>query len=74
MSPSAKLVYALGGTQKYELPLNEVEVDGVFRRMEEMKLRKEVEVLDWGVSNATLEEVFIEITREAGVQMSAWTG
>lgn len=74
ISPNAKLVYALGGTQKYELPLSEVEVDGVFRRMEEVKLRKEVEVLDWGVSNATLEEVFIKITREAGVQMSAWTG
>jgi ABC-type multidrug transport system ATPase subunit len=74
MSPNARLVYALGGTQKYELPLSEVEVDRCFRRMEEVKLRKELEVLDWGVSNATLEEVFIKITRDAGVQMSAWTG
>jgi hypothetical protein len=74
MSPNARLVYALGGTQKYELPLSEVEVDGCFRRMEEVKLRKELEILDWGVSNATLEEVFIKITRDAGVQMSAWTG
>lgn len=74
ISPNARLVYALGGTQKYELPLSEVEVDGCFRRMEEVKLRKELEVLDWGVSNATLEEVFIKITRDAGVQMSAWTG
>lgn len=74
MAPNAKLVYSLGGTQKYELPLTEIGVDGVFKRMEEVKFRKEVEVLDWGVSNATLEEVFIKITREAGVRMEAWTG
>lgn len=74
MSQNARLVYALGGTQKYELPLTEVEVDGVFRRMEEIKLRREVDVLDWGVSNATLEEVFIKIARDAGVSMSAWAG
>jgi ABC-type multidrug transport system ATPase subunit len=74
MAPNARLVYALGGTQKYELPLSEVEIDTVFRRMEEVKLTREIELQDWGVSNATLEEVFIKITREAGVSMSAWTG
>ena len=73
MAPNARLVYALSGTQKYELPLSEVAVDGVFKKMEEVKLRNEVEVLDWGVSNATLEEVFIKITREAGVNMTAFT-
>lgn len=73
MSPKAKLVYALGGTQKFELPLTDVQVDGVFRRMEEVKLRKELELLDWGVSNATLEEVFIKITRESGVKVGAFT-
>ncbi len=30
-------------------------------------------MLDWGMSNATLEEVFIKITREAGVKLSAFT-
>lgn len=35
--------------------------------------RGELEVLDWGMSNATLEEVFIKITREAGVKLSAFT-
>ena len=64
MSPSARLVYALGGNQRYELPLTEVDVEMVFRRMEEIKLKGEIEVLDWGVSNATLEEVFIKIIRQ----------
>lgn len=73
MVPGAKLVYSLGGTQKYELPLEQITVDDVFRRMEEAKYRKELEILDWGVSNATLEEVFIKITRDAGVRMEAWT-
>ncbi len=33
----------------------------------------ELDVLDWGMSNATLEEVFIKITRDAGVRLSAFT-
>ena len=32
------MIYA-AGCQKFELPLAEVSVDGVFRRMEEVKLR-----------------------------------
>ena len=72
MSPSARLVYSLGGTQRFELPLGEVEVEAIFRRMEGVKLRGEVELLDWGVSNATLEEVFIKIAREAGVVATAF--
>lgn len=72
MAPGAKLVYALGGTQKYELPLEEVSVDGVFREMERAKIEGVVEVLDWGVSNATLEECFINICRSEGVEMSTF--
>jgi hypothetical protein len=41
MAPGARLVYALGGTQKFELPLGEASVDAVFRRMEEVKLRSD---------------------------------
>jgi len=72
MAPGAKLVYSLGGTQKYELPLEEVSVDGVFREMERAKMEGVVEVLDWGVSNATLEECFINICRSEGVEMSTF--
>ena len=34
--------------------------------------RHELELVDWGVSNATLEEVFIRITRDAGVRMTSF--
>lgn len=34
--------------------------------------RRELDLVDWGVSNATLEEVFIRITRDAGVRMGAF--
>ena len=29
-------------------------------------------VLDWGVSNATLEEVFVKITTDAGARVTAF--
>ena len=37
LAPSARLVYALGGTQKFELPTGEASVDAIFRRMEAVK-------------------------------------
>lgn len=39
LSPSARLVYALGGTQKFELPVGEAGVDVIFARMEAVKAR-----------------------------------
>jgi hypothetical protein len=39
LAPSARLVYALGGTQKFELPTGEASVDVIFRRMESVKQR-----------------------------------
>lgn len=39
LSPSARLVYALGGCQKFELPVGEVALDAIFTRMEAVKAR-----------------------------------
>ncbi|EFN57407.1 hypothetical protein CHLNCDRAFT_30336 [Chlorella variabilis] len=66
MSPGARLTYALAGTRKYELPVGEVTLPDVFAVMEEAK--KKVTVLDWGVSNATLEEVFIKFAKSIGAE------
>ncbi|GFH22553.1 uncharacterized protein HaLaN_20033, partial [Haematococcus lacustris] len=57
LSPSATLTYELGGTLKYELPSREVSLSKVFKVMAEAK--QALQVVDWGVANATLEEVFI---------------
>lgn len=73
LCPTARPVYALGGTQKFELPTSDVSLQDVFSHMEDLKNNSKIDVLDWGVSNATLEEVFIKITNDAGVQMTTFT-
>ena len=73
MCPSARPVYSLGGTQKFELPSSDVSLEMVFEHMETLGKKGQLTILDWGVSNVTLEEVFIKITREAGVKMTAFT-
>ncbi|GIL46004.1 hypothetical protein Vafri_3096 [Volvox africanus] len=66
MSPKSRLTYALGGTFKYELPTADVSLGGVFDAMATAKTQ--MQVLDWGVANATLEEVFIKFARQIGVE------
>lgn len=67
MSPNAKLTYSVGGTMKFELPSSETSLSQVFEEMEAVK--GQVQVLDWAVANATLEEVFIHLARDvAGAQ------
>ncbi|GIL45991.1 hypothetical protein Vafri_3095 [Volvox africanus] len=66
MSPKSRLTYALGGTFKYELPTADVSLGGVFDAMATAKTQ--MQVLDWGVANATLEEVFIKFARQIGAE------
>ncbi|GAX85307.1 hypothetical protein CEUSTIGMA_g12724.t1 [Chlamydomonas eustigma] len=66
MSPNAILTYELGGTLKYELPCSEITLSGVFEAMSHLK--QNITVLDWGVANATLEEVFIKFARQSGIK------
>ena len=69
MVASPVLTYALGGTLKYELPTSEISLSGVFEAMSRVK--QEMTVLDWGVANATLEEVFIKFARASGIKSEA---
>ncbi|KAG2425810.1 hypothetical protein HXX76_013435 [Chlamydomonas incerta] len=66
MSPNARLTYELGTTVKYELPTADVSLARVFDAMATAKTQ--MQVLDWGVANATLEEVFIKFAREIGAE------
>ena len=43
----------------------------VFTTMEEAQQRSSLQILDWGVANATLEEVFIKFARSIGAESSA---
>lgn len=68
VSPSAKLTYAVGDTRRYELLTSEASLSTVFGAMERAVKEGEVQVLDWGVANATLEEVFIKFAKSIGAE------
>ncbi|CAL5012166.1 unnamed protein product [Urochloa decumbens] len=63
LSPSTYRFYSMSGTQKFVLPHREVGLDDVFRVVE--TLRRAFPVLGWGLTDATLEDVFIRVVKEA---------
>lgn len=58
---TARLTYSVAGTLKYEFPTHDVKLSGVFSAMD--KARGQLEVLDWAIANATLEEVRDELIK-----------
>lgn len=64
LSPNALKTYRLSGTQKFELPKNEVRIADVFHTVECAKRR--FAVFAWGVADTTLEDVFIKVATTAG--------
>ncbi|KIZ06631.1 hypothetical protein MNEG_1315 [Monoraphidium neglectum] len=71
LAPSARLTYSVSSTLKFELPSDEVSLSGVFAAMADAKADTSagrLQVLDWGVANATLEEVFIKFARAIGAK------
>jgi hypothetical protein len=71
LAPGARLTYSVGGTLKFELPAGEISLSGVFAAMAAAKSDAgphRLRVLDWGVANATLEEVFIKFARSIGAK------
>jgi len=67
MCPSAISTYSLAGTQKFEMPSASISISDVFSGME--KVRGAVNVLDWGVANASLEEVFIKVAKQSSADI-----
>ncbi|CAN0901622.1 ABC transporter A family member 7 [Linum grandiflorum] len=63
LSPSAERTYHLTGTQKFEMPKQEVRIADVFRAVEIAK--SEFPVFAWGISDTTLEDVFIKVATAA---------
>lgn len=70
--PGATLVHCLEGSLKLELPSASVDISQLFEHMDRIKKRNVLQVREWGASHATLEEVFIQITREAGIRLTAF--
>ncbi|KAM3212246.1 hypothetical protein ACQJBY_065364 [Aegilops geniculata] len=63
LSPSARKVYHLSGTQKYELSKQQVRIADVFMAVENLKRR--VEVQAWGLADTTMEDVFVKVATGA---------
>lgn len=61
LTPNARKTYGLSGTQKFELPKSEVSVTTVFTAVEQAKKRLHIKA--WGLSDTTLEDVFIKVAR-----------
>lgn len=65
LSPSANKIYNLSGTQKFELPKQEVRIADVFHAVAMAKSRLSIHA--WGLVDTTLEDVFIKVAKGAPV-------
>ncbi|CAI9757523.1 unnamed protein product [Fraxinus pennsylvanica] len=63
LSPNANKIYQISGTQKFELPKQEIIISEVFKAVENAKSRFTVHA--WGLADTTLEDVFIKVARGA---------
>ncbi|KAF5957628.1 hypothetical protein HYC85_004853 [Camellia sinensis] len=63
LSSKANKIYHLSGTQKFEIPKQEVRIADVFQAVEKAKSR--FTVYAWGLADTTLEDVFIKVARGA---------
>ncbi|EEF52145.1 abc transporter, putative [Ricinus communis] len=63
LSPNAERTYHTSGTQKFEIPKHEVRIADVFHAVEIAKTR--FPIFAWGLSDTTLEDVFINVANDA---------
>lgn len=61
-SSNAKKIYHISGTQKFEIPKQDVKIAGVFQAVEDAK--KKFDIQAWGLTDTTLEDVFIKVADE----------
>ncbi|UPR04645.1 ABC transporter A [Chloropicon primus] len=62
LTPNAKEVYSFNGIQKFELPSQDVQYSQIFDHMS--KAKGQGMVTDWGVSTASLEDVFLKVAAQ----------
>ncbi|KAJ6374149.1 hypothetical protein OIU78_029786 [Salix suchowensis] len=63
LSPGAEKTYEMAGTQKFEMPKQEISIADVFEAVEVAKSK--FPVYAWGLSDTTLEDVFIKVANSA---------
>ncbi|KFK27924.1 hypothetical protein AALP_AA8G447700 [Arabis alpina] len=67
-SPNAKRVYHLAGTQKFEIPKQEVMIADLFLMV--AKVKSKYTVFAWGLADTTLEDVFFKVATTAQPSLS----
>ncbi|KAI3963444.1 hypothetical protein MKW98_022866 [Papaver atlanticum] len=63
LSSNANKIYHLSGTQKFEISKKDVRIGDVFRAVENAK--REFPIYAWGLTDTTLEDVFIKVAQAA---------
>ncbi|KAL6630054.1 hypothetical protein ACP70R_029819 [Stipagrostis hirtigluma subsp. patula] len=63
ISPAMNRTYRIAGTQKFEMPEQGLRISEVFQAMENAK--SWLNILAWGLSDTTLEDVFIKVAQES---------
>ncbi|CAD6244987.1 unnamed protein product [Miscanthus lutarioriparius] len=63
LSPNASRIYHISGTQKFELPKQELKIADVFHAVESAKRR--FSIYAWGLVDTTLEDVFVKVAKGA---------
>lgn len=63
LCPSARKTYRLSGTQKFEMAKTEIKKSDILGAVKYIKQRFSVQI--WGVSETTMEDVFIKVAVEA---------
>ncbi|XP_078149465.1 ABC transporter A family member 7-like [Carex rostrata] len=63
LSANAKKIYHISGTQKFEIPKQEVRISDIFLAVEKAKSRFTIDA--WGLADTTLEDVFIKVAKGA---------
>lgn len=59
LSDEVMKVYNVAGTQKFQFPVHQVRVSDIFHCIEE--LRKVITIVAYGVTVASLEDVFVNV-------------
>ncbi|CAD7696336.1 unnamed protein product [Ostreobium quekettii] len=69
LTRNARLAYEVSRTLIFELPTAEVKISEVFFFAENVK--SQIQVIDWAVTSATLEQVFMKVVAKAGITAEA---
>jgi len=65
IAPELREINTLAGVAHYEAPREGIKLSTLFSEIQ--KNQKRLHIIDWGISNTTLEEVFIKIATESDV-------